>query len=205
MTGTLRTPGGWYTSLWEGKLATPDALDTYMNLFVVLAMARYAQASGAPTCATRPGACSGSSRRKPFPATSRRMASLAAGATAGAASRPWANSPATTCFTIWKPSSACAMRARSATRRPGLRRARFLPRPDLDPIEFVTFDTYREGFHDPDRSPGAYVSLAHGLEWFGFFREWPGAELPEAPSAPSSTRRCITPSSPTAPSRTSSI
>jgi mannose/cellobiose epimerase-like protein (N-acyl-D-glucosamine 2-epimerase family) len=48
----------------------------------------------------------------------------------------------------------------------------------LDPVEFVTFDAFREGFHDPDRRPGAYASLAHGLEWFGFFREWPGAELP---------------------------
>lgn len=46
VTRQLRTPGGWYAGMYEGELRGAEVLDTYDNLFVVIGMARYAQASG---------------------------------------------------------------------------------------------------------------------------------------------------------------
>ena len=181
MTGHLRTPGGWYTSLWDGKLATPAALDTYMNLFVVLAMARYAQASGRTDVRDEAWRLFRLVEEKTIPGDLRRDGVLGGWGDGGRGFPPMGMFAGNNVLH--------SLEALICLRDAGLEAALgdrvfavrdfFLAR-ILDPHETVTYDAFRDGFQNPDRRPGAYASLAHGLEWFGFFREWPGVELPEA-------------------------
>lgn len=181
LTSSLRTPGGWYTSLVEDKLSSPDGLDTYMNLFVVLAMARFAQATGRADVRDEAWRLFRLVEEKTI------LGSLQADGVLGCWGEGERGFPPMGRFAgnnvLHYLEALVCLRDAGFGAQLGNRvfdvREFFLAR-ILDPAELVTFDTYREGFHDPDRRPGAYASLAHGLEWFGFFREWPGAELPEA-------------------------
>ena len=181
MTSALRTPGGWYTSLADSKLSSPDGLDTYMNLFVVLAMARFAQATGRADVRDEAWRLFRLVEEKTILGALRTEGVLGCWG-AGERGFPPMGRFAGNNVLHYLEALVC-LRDAGLGAQLGNRvfdvREFFLAR-ILDPVELVTFDTYREGFHDPDRRPGAYASLAHGLEWFGFFREWPGAELPEA-------------------------
>ena len=181
MTGRLRTPGGWYASLIDGALQAEQALDTYMNLVVVLALARYAQASGCADVRAEAWRLFRLVEEKTIPGDLRRDGVLGGWGDGGRGFPPMGMFAGNNVLHY--------LEALICLRDAGLEAALgdrvfavrdfFLAR-ILDPVEFVTPDNFRDGFHNPDRRPGAYVSLAHGLEWFGFFREWPGAELPEA-------------------------
>lgn len=178
---SLRVPGGWYTSLVNDRLFSPDGLDTYMNLFVVLAMARFAQAAGRADVRDEAWRLFRLIEEKTIPGSLR-----ADGVLGGWGSGERGFAP----IGMFAGNNVLHyLEALVCLRDAGLEAALgdrvfavrefFLAR-ILDPAESVTFDAFRAGFHDPDRRPGAYASLAHGLEWFGFFREWPGAELPAA-------------------------
>lgn len=181
LTSSLRTPGGWYTSLMDGNLSSPDGLDTYMNLFVVLAMARYAQATNRADVREEAWRLLRLIEEKTIPGSLRTDGVLGAWGEGGRGFPPMGKFAGNNVLHYLE--ALVCLRDAGLEAQLGNRvfdvREFFLAR-ILDPKEFVTFDAFREGFHDPDRKPGAYVSLAHGLEWFGFFREWPGAELPEA-------------------------
>ncbi len=181
LTTTLRTPGGWYTSLEDGRLFCPDGLDTYMNLFVVLAMARFAQATGRADARDEAWRLFRLVEEKTIAGDLRAEGVLGCWGEGGRGFAPIGTHAGNNVLHY--------LEALVCLRDAGLESALggrifdvrefFLSR-ILDPVEFVTFDAFRGGFHEPDRRPGAYASLAHGLEWFGFFREWPGAALPEA-------------------------
>ena len=180
LTGSMRTPGGWYSSITDGRLDPPDGLDTYMNLFVVLAMARYAQATDRSDVREEAGRLFRLVEEKTIPGSLRTDGVLGCWGEGGRGFPPMGKYAGNNVLHY--------LEALVCLRDAGLESALgdrvfavrdfFLNR-ILDPAEFVTFDAFRDGFHDPDRRPGASASLAHGLEWFGFFREWPGAELPE--------------------------
>ena len=177
----LRTPGGWYTSLMDGKQFSPNGLDTYMNLFVVLAMARYAQASGRADVRAEAWRLFRLIEEKTIPGDLRRDGVLGCWGEGERGFAPIGKYAGNNVLHYLE--ALVCLRDAGLENQLGDRvfavRDFFLAR-ILDPREFVTFDAFRGGFHDPDRRPGAYASLAHGLEWFGFFREWPGAELPES-------------------------
>ena len=180
LTGSLRTPGGWYASLVDGKLFFPDALDTYMNSFVVLAMARYAQATGRADVRDEAWRLFQLIEEKTIPGDLRTGGILGGWGPGGPGFPPMGQYAGNNVLHYLE--ALVCLRDAGLGAELGDRvfsvRDFFLAR-ILDPREFVTFDAFRDGFHNPDRRPGAYTSLAHGLEWFGFFREWPGAELPE--------------------------
>ncbi len=180
LTSSLRTPGGWYTSLADGKLASPGGLDTYMNLFVVLAMARYAQAADRADVRAEAWRLFRLVEEKTIAGSLRADGVLGCWGEGERGFPPMGKFAGNNVLHYLE--ALVCLRDAGFEAQLGRRvfdvREFFLAR-ILDPKEFVTFDAFREGFHDPDRRPGAYASLAHGLEWFGFFREWPGAELPE--------------------------
>ena len=181
LTTTLRTPGGWYASLMDGKLSSPDGLDTYMNLFVVLAMARYAQATGRGDVRDEAWRLFRLVEEKTIPGCLRTDGVLGCWGKGERGFPPMGKFAGNNVLHYLE--ALVCLRDAGLAAQLGRRvfdvREFFLAR-ILDPREIVTFDIFRSGFHEPDRRPGAYASLAHGLEWFGFFREWPGAELPEA-------------------------
>ena len=168
----LRTPGGWYASRVDGKLQSPGGLDTYMNLFVVLAMARHAQATGRADVRDEAWRLFRLIEEKTIPGDLRTAGVLGAWGE-GERGFPPMGMFAGNNVLHYLEALVCLRDAglgAQLNERVGAVREFFLAR-ILDPAEFVTFDTFREGFHAPDRKPGAYASLAHGLEWFGFFRE----------------------------------
>lgn len=181
LTSTLRTPGGWYTSLVDGALHVPEGLDTYMNLFVVIAMARYAQAAGRAEARAEAWRLFRLIEEKTIPGDLRTDGVLGCW---GSDARPFAPMGTYAGNNVLH-----YLEALDCLRDAGLQtelgnrvfdvREFFLAR-ILDPQDFITYDAFPDGFQEPDRRPGTYASLAHGLEWFGFFREWPGAELPAA-------------------------
>ena len=181
MTSALRTPGGWYTSLVDGRLFFPNGLDTYMNLFVVLAMARYAQATDRADVRDEAWRLFRLIEDKTIVGDLRTNGVLGCWGEGGRGFAPIGKFAGNNVLHYLE--AVVCLRDAGLEAQLGDRvfavRDFFLAR-ILDPAETVTFDAFRDGFHDPDRRPGAYASLAHGLEWFGFFREWPGAELPEA-------------------------
>ena len=181
LTTTLRTPGGWYTSLVDGQQSSPAGLDTYMNLFVVIAMARYAQAAGRADIREEAWRLLRLIEEKTIPGHLRMDGVLGCWGEGERGFAPIGKYAGNNVLHYLE--ALVCLRDAGLDAQLGDRvfavREFFLAR-ILDPKEIVTFDAFREGFHDPDRRPGAYASLAHGLEWFGFFREWPGAELPEA-------------------------
>jgi len=181
LTSSLRTPGGWYTSIMDGRLFSPGGLDTYMNLFVVLAMARYAQATGRADVREEAWRLFRLIEEKTIPGDLRTDGVLGCWGEGERGFAPIGKFAGNNVLHYLE--ALVCLRDAGCAAQLGNRvfdvREFFLSR-ILDPGEFVTFDVFREGFHDPDRRPGAYVSMAHGLEWFGFFREWPGAALPEA-------------------------
>lgn len=180
-TARLRTPGGWYTSLFDGKWHSPDGLDTYMNLFVVLAMARYAQATDRADVRAEAWRLFRLVEEKTIPGDLRTDGVLGCWG-AGERGFPPMGKYAGNNVLHYLEALVClrdaGFEAQLGNRVHDVREF-FLARV-LDPREAVSFDSFQDGFDHPDRRPGAYVSLAHGLEWFGFFREWPGAALPEA-------------------------
>ncbi len=179
LTSALRTPGGWYTSLMDGQLSSSNALDTYMNLFVVLAMARYAQATGRAGVRDEAWRLFRLVEEKTIPGDLRANGVLGCWGEGERGFAPIGKYAGNNVLHYLE--ALVCLRDAGLEAQLGDRvfavRDFFLAR-ILDPMETVTFDAFRDGFHDPDRRPGAYASLAHGLEWFGFFREWPGAELP---------------------------
>lgn len=181
LTGKMRTPGGWYASLADGQLQSPAGLDTYMNLFVVIGMARYAQASGRADVRAEAWRLFRLVEEKTIPGVLRTDGVLG-GWGEGERNFPPMGMYAGNNVLHYLEALVCL---RDAGMEPELGRRIFDVREFflariLDPQETVTFDAFRDGFGSPDRRPGAYASLAHGLEWFGFFRDWPGAELPAA-------------------------
>ncbi len=181
MTSSLRTPGGWYTSLVDGKLYSPDGLDTYMNLFAVIGMARYAQATGRADVREEAWRLFRLIEEKTIPGSLRTDGVLGCWGEGERGFPPMGKYAGNNVLHYLE--AVVCLRDAGLEAKLGNRvfdvREFFLSR-ILDPKELVTFDAFREGFGDPNRMPGAYASLAHGLEWFGFFREWPGAALPEA-------------------------
>ncbi len=180
LTGPLRTPGGWHASLVDGKRFPPDALDTYMNLFVVIGLARYAQASGRADVRADAWRLFRLIEEKTIPGDLHADGVLGGWGDGGRGFPPMGQYAGNNVLHYLE--ALVCLRDAGLEAELGDRafsvREFFLAR-ILDPRETVTFDAYRDGFQNPDRRPGAYASLAHGLEWFGFFREWPGAELPE--------------------------
>ena len=181
LTGKMRTPGGWYATLVDGQLQSPDGLDTYMNLFVVIGMARYAQATGRADVRAEAWRLFRLVEEKTIPGDLRTEGVLGCWGE-GERGFPPMGKYAGNNVLHYLEAIVCLRDAGLGTEL-GSRifdvRECFLAR-SLNPQETVTFDSFRDGFGNPDRRPGAYASLAHGLEWFGFFREWSGAELPEA-------------------------
>lgn len=180
LTTSLRTRGGWYTSLVDGNLSSPNGLDTYMNLFVVLAMARYAQATGRAEVRNEAWRLFRLVEEKTIPGSLRTDGVLGCWGEGERGFPPMGKYAGNNVLHYLE--ALVCLRDAGFESQLGNRvfdvRDFFLRR-IIDPQEIVTYDAFRDGFHDPDRRPGAYASLAHGLEWFGFFREWPDAALPE--------------------------
>ncbi len=181
LTDSLRTPGGAYTSRLEGRLFAPAGLDTYMNLFVVLAMARFAQATDRADVRDEAWRLFRLVEDKTIVGDLRANGVLGCWGEGERGFAPIGKFAGNNVLHYLE--AVVCLRDAGLAAQLGDRvfavRDFFLAR-ILDPAETVTLDAFRAGFHDPDRRPGAYASLAHGLEWFGFFREWPGAELPES-------------------------
>jgi len=181
MTSVLRTAGGWYASLVDGRLFSPNGLDTYVNLFVVLAMARYAQATGRADARAEAWRLFRLIEDKTIVGDLRADGVLGCWGVGERGFAPIGKFAGNNVLHYLE--AVVCLRDAGLETELGDRvfavRDFFLAR-ILDPREIVTFDAFRDGFREPDRRPGAYASLAHGLEWFGFFREWPGAELPGA-------------------------
>jgi len=181
LTSVLRTDGGWYASLVDGRLFSPNGLDTYVNLFVVLAMARYAQATGRADVRAEAWRLFRLVEDKTIVGDLRAEGVLGCWGVGERGFAPIGKFAGNNVLHYLE--AVVCLRDAGLETELGDRvfavRDFFLAR-ILDPREIVTFDAFRDGFREPDRRPGAYASLAHGLEWFGFFREWPGAELPGA-------------------------
>ena len=180
ITTSLRTPGGGYTSFMDEKLFSPSGLDTYMNLFVVIGMARYAQTTNRADVRAEAWRLFRLIEEKTILGdicTEGVLGCYGEGERGFAPIGKFAGNNV-----LHYLEAILCLRDAGFENQLGNRiwevREFFLSR-IFDPTDCVTFDAFREGFHDPDRKPGAYASMAHGLEWFGFFREWPGAELPE--------------------------
>ena len=175
-----RTPGGWYSSLLDGALYAPDGLDTYMNLFVVIAMARYAQATGRSEARAEAWRLFRQIEDKTIPGSLRTDGILGCWGTGDRFFAPMGRFAGNNVLHYLEAIN-CLRDAGHTEEQLGRRvfevRELFLTR-ILDPRETVAFDAFENSFQTPCRVPGTYASLAHGLEWFGFFREWPGAELP---------------------------
>ncbi|MBD3241854.1 MAG: hypothetical protein GF331_14795 [Chitinivibrionales bacterium] len=179
ITERMRTPEGWYSDLHEGELAYPGMLEAYNNLFVVIGMARYAQAGGPPQAAEEAwrlftliegntikgelaqtglvGHMSGFSRissREQFSGNINLhyLEALARLTDAGIGGD---------------------LRGRAEAIRS------FFLRCMYDKEKVLTFDRFRDSFDEPWVGPGAYVSLGHTLEWVDFFRCFEGLQLDE--------------------------
>ena len=181
LTSSLRTPGGAYTSILAGRLFSPDGLDTYMNLFVVIGMARHAQATGRADVREEAWRLFRLIEEKTISGDLRAEGVLGCHGEGERGFAPIGKFAGNNVLHYLE--AILCLRDAGLEARLGDRvrevREFFLSR-IFHPTEHVTFDAFRAGFHDPDLRPGAYASMAHGLEWFGFFREWPGAELPES-------------------------
>ena len=177
MTSRLRSDDGWYCSLQHDEHCPPSGFDTYLNLFVVIGMARYAQASGRAEVLDEAW--------RLFRLLEKRTVEPPM-AVNGVMSR-------------WMTERSCGtgamysgnvnlhyLEALGVLRDAGLdedltpcvdeMRTFFLDH-ILEEGGRFTYDRFDGSYSNPRRAAGARVSLAHGLEWIAFFREFPGQEL----------------------------
>jgi mannose/cellobiose epimerase-like protein (N-acyl-D-glucosamine 2-epimerase family) len=181
LTTRLRTLGGWYSSWHDGKLRNPEVLDAYDNLFVVIGMARYAQASGRADVLDEAWRVFQLVEQQTVPAD---LAHCGVVGVMGASFR-W-GAPEAGCIgnldLHYLEALVCLRDAGLAvdlTPRVAGMRTFFLAK-ILEPKLFLTFDRFDGSYDRPVRSPGSNVSLGHGLEWIDFFRCFEALALDKA-------------------------
>ena len=181
ITSQMRTPGGWYGGIYEGELRAPEVLDAYDNLFAVIAMARYAQASGRAEVAEEAWRLF-----RTIEATAVK-GDLAITGVVGGISRMMHRSVSTESFSgnnnlHYLEALVCLREAGIGDELIGRGQAmrRFFYARILDAEHMVVFDRFHAGYDQPWRGLGAHTSLAHGLEWVDFFRCMPGMHLDES-------------------------
>ncbi len=182
LTTRLRTENGWYASRRGDRWIRPEQLDSYTNLFVVIGMARYAQAAmrrevleeawrlfevienDAITDHPAEDGVRGTMVHNPIPGRHR-------GATrfSGNVNLHYLEALAR----LADADIGMDLQPRVLTLRT------FFLRHILDPERMITYDRFHGGFDRPWAEPGACVSLGHSLEWLDFFRCFPGLELDE--------------------------
>jgi mannobiose 2-epimerase len=180
ITTRMRTSQGWYTSLRHGELYGADALETYRNLFVVIGMARYAQATGDATVLAEAERLLELIEAKTVPGD------LATEGILGMSGNTdhWRSSTGMHSGDValhYLEALACLRdagsridcRARAAQLR------QFFNAKILDRDLMVIYGWFNGSFDEPYNSPGAYTSLGHALEWIDFFRCFDGLELDE--------------------------
>jgi mannose/cellobiose epimerase-like protein (N-acyl-D-glucosamine 2-epimerase family) len=180
ITTNMRTPGGWYGGIYEGTLRSPEILDAYDNLFVVIGMARYAMASGRADVAEETWRLFQTIEKVTV------KSELAVGGIVGGMSRMMHRSTSTESFSgnnnlHYLEALVCMRDAGiggDPTERAKAMREFFYAR-ILDKEHMVVFDRFQSSYEQPWRGVGAHTSLAHGLEWIDFFRCMPGAHLDE--------------------------
>ncbi len=181
ITTRMRTPGGWYGGIWENELRAPEVLDAYDNLFVVIGMARYAQATGRSDVAEETWRLFQTIEKVTI------KGELAKTGVVGGISRMMHRSSSTESFSgnnnlHYLEALVCLRDAGIGGDHTGRAQAvrEFFHARILDKEHMVVFDRFHAGYDQPWRGVGAHTSLAHGLEWIDFFRCMPGAQLDEA-------------------------
>jgi mannose/cellobiose epimerase-like protein (N-acyl-D-glucosamine 2-epimerase family) len=181
ITTKMRTPGGWYGGIYEGELRSPEVLDAYDNLFVVIGMARYAQASGRTEPAEEAWRLFRTIEQQSV------KGDLARTGVVGGMSRMMHRSASTESFSgnnnlHYLEALVCLRDAGIGGDLSGRAQAmrEFFHARILDKEHMVVFDRFNQSYEQPWRGLGAHTSLAHGLEWIDFFRCMPGVALDES-------------------------
>jgi mannose/cellobiose epimerase-like protein (N-acyl-D-glucosamine 2-epimerase family) len=177
MRSKLLADEGWYHSLRRGKVHPPQGFSTYLNLFAVIGMARYAQASG------RADVLDEAWRLFRLLEEHTVEEPMAVNGVLGM----WGNGGHRLPIgTHTGNTNLHFLEALGVLRDAGLEedltprvaemRTFFLDH-ILDKEGMFTFDHFRGDYKNPWRGAGTHISLAHGLEWLMFFRAFPGHEL----------------------------
>ena len=177
----LSTPHGWFAGIYRGEQVHTETLDAYDNLFAVIGMARYAQATGDSSVLDRATSLLETIERETIRGD---LATVGVVGHMGAHGRRISSREQYSGNNNLHYLEALA-RLRDAgvnhdlEVKVGKMREFFLSY-ILDKSGTFTHDRFREGFDKPWTGLGAYVSLGHALEWVDFFRGFPGQALDEA-------------------------
>ncbi|MFW6286486.1 MAG: AGE family epimerase/isomerase, partial [Candidatus Sumerlaeota bacterium] len=204
--GKMKTEEGWYTSLYGDARVHPEVLDTYDNMFAILGLARYAEATGNAEIMQEAvrlfrqveeltligddpsegliGRVNPSGRKSDSPFRHYHRRSSRSGSNksrykiyTGNSNLHYLEAMAVLDHAFRARPEFSGLRLDFTERVKDLRE--FFLRYIFDEKRHITFDHFRESFSEPFDMPGASVSLAHGLEWVGFFRAFDGLQLPE--------------------------
>lgn len=180
ITSRLGTEHGWYASLLRGELDHPEVLNTYDNVFVVIAFARYALATGRRDVLDEAWQCLEVVEEAAVEgdmASSGLISFDPEHGSSGSMTRMYAANYAL----HYIEALACLRDVRqdaAITRRAERIREFFMSR-ILDHGRNVTRDHFETGYDSPCSGPDACSYLGHSLEWIDFFRCFPGLELGE--------------------------
>jgi cellobiose epimerase len=199
---SMLTQNGWYTTVYEQEQTSPERMDTYDNMFVVIGMGRYAEATGRKDVMEealrlflqveemtlidgdlpREGLIGSvkdeqaaetktNLRHRRFSRHKRK------GHYTGNSNLHYLEAMAVLDHAFKARPEFADLKIDFRQRVEALRD--FFMRYIYDAQRNLTFDAFRDGFNEPFDIPGAVVSLAHGLEWVGFFRSFDGLHLDE--------------------------
>ncbi len=176
----LRTEDGWYSSIWDQEtLMSPETLAVYDNEFVVIGMARYAQASGRGDVLDEAWRLFRLLDEKAVPGD------LAGDGVLGLCGMP-GRGHKTSMYS--GNVNLHFLEALAVLHDAGLDQdlspwveamRRFFLSKILDSRRMFTFDEFIDGYDNPSRMCGSFMSLGHGLEWIDFFRCFPEYALDE--------------------------
>jgi mannobiose 2-epimerase len=178
----MQAPGGWYCSERRGELRSPEMLVTYDNLFVVIGMARYAQATGRKDVLGEAWRLFELIEEKTVVGElSENGVNGAWSQSAGRGDDPYSpHQYSGNTVLHYLEALSCLAAAGIGTdlsgRVKGIRA--LFTKYFVSESPFCVHGYFGDSFADPYTGVGASFSLGHALEWIDFFRCFPGLELP---------------------------
>lgn len=182
--GPLRCDEGWHTSFYHGERSPSEGFGTYDNLYVVIALARYSMATGDRALLDQAWQLF---RLIEEHTITGRLEECGLLGNWGGGDRRGRRGRRGSVHTYSGNTNLHYLEALGCLAAAGIEedlsdRVRALREFFLSYIwdegRGVVHDMFFDGYATPWTGPGARTSLAHGLEWFGFFREFEGLSLP---------------------------
>ena len=181
---SLRTPEGWYASIRRGSFWPRGTLDTYTNLFAVIGLAKYAQATRRAEVLEQAWSLLRLIEDKTIDgdlAQSGLVGGWRDETVDDGHRRSRRKTHSGNVNLHYLEALGCLRDAGiSEDLLPRVGKVReFFGRFILDRQRWITFDSFYGGYDKPFVDPGAHASMAHALEWVWFFRRFDGMALDE--------------------------